>query len=113
VRDYAGLDQNLFRERFKNFYRPDNMVHMSTANHPNNARLRELIEGNGLTQAMALALFNRGQVRAITESGWKAWLAAPESVRWRELSDPYLAHAEKVFSKVAKKSLIGALVHLQ
>lgn len=76
------------------------MVHMSTTidNHPNNARLRELIERAGITQAVALTLFNRGQVRPITESGWKAWLAAPGSVRWRELSDAYLAHAEKAFS---------------
>lgn len=83
------------------------MVHMSTTvdNHPNNARLRELIERAGITQAVALTLFNRGQVRPITESGWKAWLAAPESVRWRELSDAYLAHAEKVFSGLVKKSV--------
>jgi len=80
------------------------MVHMSTANHPNNARLRELIEGAGLTQAAALTLFNRGQVRPITESGFKAWLADPSSVRWRELSDVFREHAEKVFAKVSKKA---------
>lgn len=77
---------------------------MSTENHPNNTRLRELIESAGLTQAVALTLFNRGQVRPITESGWKAWLAAPDSVRWRELSDAYLAHAEKVFAKVSRRA---------
>jgi hypothetical protein len=63
------------------------MVHMSTGNHFNNTRLRELIEAAGLTQPAALTLFNRGQVRPLTESGWKAWLADPASVRWRELSD--------------------------
>ena len=77
---------------------------MTTTNHSNNIRLRELVESTGLTQAVALTLFNRGQVRPITESGFKAWLAAPESVRWRELSDAYLDHAEKVFSKAVKKS---------
>ncbi len=80
------------------------MVHMSTRNHQNNARLRELIESAGLTQAAALTLFNRGQVRPITESGFKAWLADPASVRWRELSDAYLQHAEKVFEKVFKRA---------
>ena len=80
------------------------MVHMSTFNHPNNTRLRELIEHAGLTQAAALTLFNRGQVRPTTESGFKAWLADHAAVRWRELSDAYLAHAEKVFEKVSKRA---------
>jgi hypothetical protein len=81
----------------------DMMVHMSTANHPNNARLRELIESAGLTQAAALTLFNRGQVRPISLSGWKAWLAEPSAERWRVLSDTYKEHAEKVFAKVSKR----------
>lgn len=80
------------------------LVHMSTNNHPNNARLRELIESAGLTQAAALTLFNRGQVRPITESGFKAWLADRASVRWRELSDAYLQHSENVFSEVSKNA---------
>jgi hypothetical protein len=71
-------------------------MHMSTPNHPNNVRLRELIEAAGLTQAAALTLLNRGQARPITESGIKAWLAAPDSVRWR-------AHAEKVLAKVVHR----------
>lgn len=75
---------------------------MSTPNQPNNARLRELIERSGVTQSKARALFNRGQVRPVTESGFKAWLADPESVRWRALSDALLAHAEKVFAKVSR-----------
>jgi hypothetical protein len=80
------------------------IVHMHTANHRNNERLRELIETAGLTQAAALTLFNRGQVRPISLSGWKAWLAESDSGRWRELSDAYLAHAEKVFAKVAHRA---------
>lgn len=71
----------------------------STKNHPNNIRLRELVESTGFSQAVALTIFNRGQVRPISESGFKAWLAAPDSTRWRELSDAYLVHAEKVFAK--------------
>lgn len=80
-------------------------MHKSTTNHPNNVRLRELIEAAGLTQAAALTLLNRGQARPITESGIKAWLAAPDSVRWRELSDAYLAHAEKVLAKVVHRTM--------
>jgi hypothetical protein len=76
---------------------------MSTQNRHNNAKLRELIKSAGLAQATALTLFNRGQVRPISLSGWKAWLADPESERWRELSDAYLAHAEKVFAKAMSK----------
>lgn len=72
------------------------MVHMSTTNHPNNVRLRELIEDAGLTQAEALKLFNRGQAKEITESGFKAWLAAPDSVRWRQMADNYRTHADRV-----------------
>lgn len=80
------------------------MVHMSTKNHQNNARLRQLIESAALTQAAALTLFNRGQVRPITESGFKAWLADPDSVRWRELSEAYLQHAERVFEKALNRA---------
>lgn len=91
----AALGQDVPRLRWER---------MSTANHPNNVRLRQLIEDARLTQAAALTLFNRGQARPITESGFKAWLAAPDSTRWRELSDAYVEHAEKVYAKVARRS---------
>lgn len=78
------------------------MVHMTTGTVSNNERLRQLVEASGLSQADALALFNRGQVKTISESGWKAWLAAPESRRRRNLSDAYLQHAERLFSRLAK-----------
>lgn len=88
--------------------RRDRVVHMSTkkqpSNHPNNARLRVLITSRGLTQGAALALFNKGQLRAISESGWKAWLAAPDSVRWRQMDDPYVLHAEKVFGGIGTRT---------
>lgn len=87
--------------------RPYDLVHMSTTeNHFNNIRLRQLIEQAGITQADALKLFNRGQAKSVTESGFKAWLAARDSVRWRVLSDDYLRHAEKVFSRLTKTHLI-------
>lgn len=68
-----------------------------SSNHPNNARLRALLEASGLTQSEALAAFNRGQVRPISVSGFKAWLAVPGAVRWRPLHDIYLTHAERAW----------------
>ena len=85
---------------------------MSTVNHPNNIRLRELIVAAGITQSEALERFNRGQVRAISLSGFKAWLADPGSNRWRKLSENYLTHAEGIFSKDQAVACSGALVHL-
>ncbi len=80
------------------------IVHMNTSNDPRNARLRQLLEDARLTQAEALTLFNRGMVKPISLSGWKAWLADRESDRWRVLHDDYLKHAEKVFAKLANKA---------
>ena len=78
------------------------MVHMSTQNPPNNIRLRELIERAGIRQLDALALFNRGLIKPYSSSAWKAYLADPDSARWRRFDDALLAHAEKVFSKSKK-----------
>lgn len=78
----------------------------TTSSHPNNARLRQLVMAAklaGLTQVEALERFNEGQVRPITLSAFKAWLADPEAVRFRPLADKFLAHAEKVLPKSAKK----------
>lgn len=76
------------------------MVHMNTKDSSNNARLRALIEGAGLTQAEALALFNAKMIKPLSLSGWKAYLADRDSVRWRRFDDALLAHAESVFSKL-------------
>ncbi|KGM38715.1 hypothetical protein JY96_21315 [Aquabacterium sp. NJ1] len=67
------------------------------ANTSTNARLRTLVEGSGLSQSKALEAFNEGQLRPISLSAFKAWLADPESMRWRPLDPAYLKHAEKVF----------------
>ena len=77
---------------------------MSTENHPNNIRLRELVEGTGLTQEQALALFNVGMVKPYSISGWKAFLGDPTSARWRRFDDALLRHAEKVFRPLQKAS---------
>jgi hypothetical protein len=74
---------------------------MNTSAKTNNERLRELVEASGLTQAVALTIFNRGLgSAACSESGWKAFFAGPETVRFRPLHDDLLAHAEKQFAKV-------------
>jgi len=67
----------------------------------NNERLRQLVEQAQLTQAAALKIFNRGLGAAgYSLSAWKAFLAQPDSVRFRPLSDELLRHAERVFAKV-------------
>lgn len=81
------------------------MVHMNTefAKSKNNDRLRELVEQSGLTQAVALTVFNRGLgPAAYSESTFKAFLAKPESPRFRPLKDDLLEHAEKQFAKISK-----------
>lgn len=78
------------------------MLHMTIQPVPNNERLRQLIEASGLSQLEALALFNRGQVKQISLSSWRSWLAAPDSARRRNLSDAYLHHAERLFSRMSK-----------
>lgn len=82
------------------------MVHMNTTTEKttNNERLRELVDASGLTQVVALTVFNRGLgPAAYSESAFKAFLAKPESPRFRPLKDDLLEHAEKQFAKVAKR----------
>ncbi|KAF1003918.1 MAG: hypothetical protein GAK28_04381 [Luteibacter sp.] len=79
------------------------MVYMSTKEKTNNERLRELIQASGLTQPVALTVFNRGLgARPYSESAWKSFLSRPDSSRFRALSDEMLAHAERQFAKVKK-----------
>lgn len=74
---------------------------MSRHSVDNNERLRQLVEGAQLTQAAALSLFNRGLGAAgYSLSAWKAFLAQPDSVRFRPLRDELLQHAERVFGKL-------------
>jgi hypothetical protein len=80
------------------------MVYMNTntaQQQTNNERLRALVDGAGLTRAVALTLFNRGLgPGAYSESAWKAFFCAPKSARFRPLKDELLQHAEKVFGKL-------------
>lgn len=77
------------------------MVHMNT----NGQRLRKLIEDAGLTQEKSLELFNNARPKLFDPyslSAWKAFLAEPESARWRPFGDRLLERAEKVFSGVKR-----------
>lgn len=78
---------------------------MNTNTKTNNERLRELVEASGLTQAVALTIFNRGLgPAAYSVSTWKAFLVKPDSPRFRALKDDLLEHAEKQFAKLDKKA---------
>jgi hypothetical protein len=78
---------------------------MNTEKLSNNERLRKLVESSGLTQAVALTVFNRGLgPAAYSESTWKAFFVRPDSPRFRPLKDELLAHAEKEFAKLKRKS---------
>jgi hypothetical protein len=78
------------------------MVFMNTVKTPtNNERLRELVEGASLTQAVALTIFNRGLgPAAYSLDHWRAFFVSPDKSRFRPLSDELLAHAEKAFAKL-------------
>lgn len=79
------------------------MVYMNTHTVSSNERLRQLVEGAGLTQAVALTIFNRGLgPAAYSESAWKAFFSSPDTTRYRPLSDTLLAHAEKAFGGMQK-----------
>lgn len=76
---------------------------MSSEVKTNNERLRELVEGTGLSQPVALTIFNRGLgPAAYSVDTWKAFLVSPESKKFRPLKDELLAHAEKAFLKLQK-----------
>jgi hypothetical protein len=78
---------------------------MNTKSISANERLRELVEASGLTQAVALTIFNRGLgPAAYSESAWKAFFVRPDSSRFRPLKDELLAHAEKEFAKLSRKA---------
>ena len=76
--------------------------------HPkqtNNERLREIVNASGLTQPVALTVFNCGLGAAgYSLDAWKAFLVSAESAKFRPLKDELLAHAEKSFSKHKKST---------
>ena len=79
------------------------MVCMNTAIKTNNQRLRELVEGAGLSHPVALTLFNRGLgARGLKESTWKGYFCDPATTRFRGFNDELMAHAEKAFLSLQK-----------
>ena len=71
--------------------------------YPNNQRLRDLIAAAGVTQAVALTIFNRGMgPAAYSMDTFKSFLAQPGKPKFRPLKDELLAHAEKQFAKLEK-----------
>ena len=70
------------------------MVCMNTQQLTNNERLRQLVEGAGLSQPAALALFNRGfGIMGIKDSTWKGYFCDPTTTRFRNFNDELMAHA--------------------
>ena len=81
------------------------MVSMNTKKHPTtNERLRALVEASGLTQAEALALFNKPLGPAgYSLDYWKGFFCDPASKRFKPLRPDLLAHAEKVFARLENR----------
>jgi hypothetical protein len=73
--------------------------------HQNNDRLRALIEEAGVTQAVALTIFNRGLgAAAYSMDTFKAFLVRADSAKFRPLKEELLAHAEKQFERYTKRA---------
>jgi hypothetical protein len=69
-----------------------------TTDSSNNARLQTLVRASGLTQAVALTIFNRGLgAAACTDSTWRRYQASPDEARFLPLPDELLAHANQQF----------------
>ena len=79
------------------------MVYMNTRRKTTNEQLRELIDASGLTQAAALARFNRRLgPAAYSESAWKSFLVDPTTTRFRPLKASLLEHARHALAKKSK-----------
>lgn len=79
------------------------IVCMNTKKSTNNERLRQLVEGAGLSQPAALALFNRGfGIMGIKDSTWKGYFCDSSTTRFRNFNDEFMDHAEKIFKPLQK-----------
>lgn len=76
---------------------------MNTIEMTNNERLRALVKNTGLSQPVALTLFNRGfGIRGLRDSTWKGYFCDPSTTRYRGFSDELMVHAAKVFGPLQK-----------
>lgn len=76
---------------------------MNTKKQTNNERLRDLVEGAGLTQLEALALFNAGlEPRGYSFEHWKSFFSDPGAKRYKAFRDDLLVRAEKILGKLQK-----------
>ena len=67
----------------------------------NNEKLRELVASTGLSEAVALTIFNRGlAINGYSNDAWRALLASPESPKFKPLDDQMLEHAEQAFESL-------------
>jgi hypothetical protein len=81
------------------------VMQTAPAANANNLCLRQLVETAGLSQAVAMTIFNRGLgLSACPESQWKAFFAEPNAPVFKPLSDEWLAHAQQQFAKLAKSA---------
>ena len=71
----------------------------------NGQELRSIIEQSKFTQAAALAIFNKGQARPLSESQWKAYLAREDSARRSPCPDAVVMRMKKLL----KTALHGAI----
>lgn len=71
----------------------------------NGQELRNIIEQAKYTQAAALAVFNKGQARPLSESQWKAYLANEGSTRKSPCPDAIVSRMKKLL----QISLRGAI----
>jgi len=79
------------------------MMYLNMRKKTTNEQLRALIEASGLTQAAALARFNRGLgPAAYSESAWKSFLVDPSTTRFRPLKPALLEHAKLALAKKSK-----------
>jgi hypothetical protein len=103
AQEFAGISRPLMNNPDQHTTTITMMVSMNTKKQQTtNERLRALVEASGLTQAEALAMFNKPLGPAgYSLDYWKGFFCDPASKRFKPLRPDLLAHAEKVFARLA------------
>lgn len=76
------------------------------AEHDNGAALRALLQEAGLSQAQALALFNKGQAKPMAMRTLKTYLAKPDSKTRVRCSDEVLQHMQVAIKRARAEGLL-------